>query len=80
MGVTKLGLIYKGGFLHVHGVEIAWAGLRQFWGTGRKEGFFTSSRISQVPLHCSLGAKISCRLVNKSNFVPQNHRYENQLY
>lgn len=81
MGGTKLGLIsYEvGGSLHVRGMEMAWTGLRQLWGTGRKEGFFTSSRTSQVQLHCSLGAKTSCGLVSTSHFVSENHRYEKQL-
>lgn len=77
MGGTKLGLnSYKArGFLHVHGMEMAWDGLSQLWGTGRKEGFFTSSRMPGA----SLGAKTSCGLENKSHFVPQNCRYEKQL-
>lgn len=81
MGGTKLGLIsYEaGGSLHVRGVEMAWTGLRQLRGTGRKEGFFTSSRTSQVQLHCSLGAKTNCGLVSTSRFVSENHRYEKQL-
>lgn len=81
MGGTKLGLIsYEaGGFLHVCGMEMAWTGLRQLWGTGRKEGFFTSSRTSQVQLHCSLGARTSCGLVSTSHFVSENYRYEKQL-
>lgn len=42
VGGSKLGLIsYEaGGSFHVRGMEMAWAGLRQLWGTGRKEGFF----------------------------------------
>lgn len=42
MGGTKLGLIsYEArGFLHVRGVEMAWAGLRQLWGTREEGGIF----------------------------------------
>lgn len=52
MGGTKLGLISckVRGLLHVRGVEMGWAGLDNFGGTGRKEGFFTTSRSSQVEL------------------------------
>lgn len=59
---TKLELIcYEaGGLLHICGMEMAWTRLTRLWGTGRKGVFFTSSRTSQVQLHCSLGAKTSC--------------------